>query len=510
MIWNQMGLLLPIGVVLGAALVVVFLDLVLSKHERYILPWVALSGTVLGFISVLQTQSIMPDIWFNSYLPTAQHPVILGGAFCVDRFGSMIWILACLSGGLAILASPPESEESALSTGEYFGLILLAVAGMMLLSVSHDWLTLLLSLEIMSIATYILTSSNRDDLRSNEAGLKYLVLGAFSTALLLMGIAFYYGAFGSLSLSRDMVLWNFLSTDEQRARTSFLMLAMGLLMVGTLFKVGAAPFHFWIPDVYQGAPTAITGFMAVGVKAAAFAVVARLVFETFGDRTLIFRQSSMQLLLIISVATMIIGNVLAISQTNLKRMLAYSGIAHTGYLLLAFLIVPDAKTDGAAIDEHLKSVVFYLLVYGVMTLGAFGVIALSRKDGKPMEELSDFAGLAREHPGIALCMAIFMLSLAGMPPMGGFFAKFMIFRGALEQNNRGINIGAVIGITTSAISLYYYLRVIVVMYMSPSNATAADESTKPAQCNEVWSSTLLIYAAGIATLVMGLMPGWFY
>jgi NADH-quinone oxidoreductase subunit N len=515
---NEVAYLMPVGVVLLAALVVVFLDLVLPHKERYILPWLALTGCVLGLVSVFQQTNLWNQtLWFLSYAPAKSagliNPRIMGGAFCIDGFGIFIWVIACGAGALSILASPPPSEESALSTGEYYGLTLLAVAGMMLLGISHDWLTLLISLEIMSISTYILTGSNRDDLRSNEAALKYLVLGAFSTAFLLLGMAFYYGAFGTLSLTPN-TLFASLPEAERNARGAFVVISMGLILVGAFFKIGASPFHFWIPDVYEGAPTAVTGLMAVGVKAAAFAVVGRVLFESFG--AVQFRMIWIPLVLVAAVLTMVIGNILAMRQSNIKRMLAYSGIAHTGYLLLAFLVMPGAN-DAAAMNDHLKAVVFYLITYGVMTLGAFGVIALVREDGKPLENMDDYAGLAKEHPGIALCMGVFMLSLAGMPPMGGFFAKFMIFRGAIEQGaiqatqgNHSIIIAAIIGILTSVASLYYYLRVIVAMYMSPENATENPEGGEPARCRYAWGSNILIFAAGVITLAIGIVPSWFY
>ncbi len=508
--WSELSHLLPIGVVLTAVVIVVFLDLVLPKKDRYILPWIAFSGCMLALVSIFHTQHELVRLfksitWFVNYDALsdthATNSVILGGAFCLDQFALFIWIIACIAGGLSVLSATHSDEESALVAGEYYGLMLLAVAGMMLLAVSHDFLTLLISLEIMSISTYILTGSNRDDIRSNEAALKYLVLGAFSTAFLLMGIAFYYGAFGTLSLTPNVSFMG-LPKDEYVHRQLFIIIAMGLILVGSLFKVGASPFHFWIPDVYEGAPTAVTSLMAVGVKAAAFAVVARLAFESFGAADL--RAIWVPLLQVIAVLTMVIGNVLAMRQNNVKRMLAYSGIAHTGYLLLAFLVRPG--TDAAEINEHLKAVVFYLLTYGVMTLGAFGVVGLIRDDGRPLQDMDSYEGLAKEHPGLALCMAIFMLSLAGMPPMGGFFAKFLIFKGAVDQ---GFVVASVLGILTSVASLYYYLRVIVAMYMSPANADAAEASLTP-HCQYAWGSNLLIYVAGIVTLIIGVLPGWFY
>jgi NADH-quinone oxidoreductase subunit N len=284
---------------------------------------------------------------------------------------------------------------------------------------------------------------------------------------------------------------------------------MGFIFVGALFKIGATPFHFWIPDVYEGAPTAVTGLMAVGVKAAAFAVVARLVFETFG--TYLYHNSFTPLLSWIAIATMAVGNILAIRQESVKRMLAYSGIAHTGYLLLAFLLRDggpntDPMAEHLIVTEHVKAVVYYLLVYGVMTIGAFGVVSLVREDGKPLETFDAYSGLAKENPGIALCMTMFMLSLAGMPPFGGFFAKFMIFRGAVSQ---GYVLAATLGILTSVASLYYYLRVVVAMYMAPAGDPHAKEASPSPVCRYAWSSSLLIYAAGAVTLIIGLGLNFF-
>jgi NADH-quinone oxidoreductase subunit N len=510
--WSELSLMTPVAVILGAALVVVFLDLALSHKDRYILPWIALTGTILGIAATIQTATAphFAAPWFldHSQFSSGAAPkgLILGGAFVIDHFGMAIWFICCLAGGLSILCSPPPKEDSALSTGEYYGLTLLAVAGMMLLATSHDFMTLVVSLEIMSIATYILTGSSRENIMSNEAGIKYLVLGAFSTAFLLMGIAFYYGAFGSFSLAPNEAFQSLMGSNPTEAgyRGCLIYLALGFIFVGALFKVGASPFHFWIPDVYEGAPTAVTGLMAVGVKAAAITVVGRLAFETFGLYE--YRLNYVPLLTFLAVLTMFVGNIFAMRQSSVKRMLAYSGIAHTGYLLLAFLIQPnDLGTQ--VIGDHMKAVVYYLLVYGVMTIGAFGVVSLVREDGKTLESFDNYAGLAKENPGIALCMSVFMFSLAGMPPFGGFFAKFMIFRGAVDQ---GHVLAAVLGILTSVASLYYYLRVVVAMYM-PVTDHHTKESPSPV-CRYSWGSSLLIYAAGIATLIIGvglnLVSGW--
>jgi len=488
--------LLPVGVVLTAALVVVFLGLILDAKDRFVIALVAMAGCVLGlgvlaqnYVSFEAYYKVTPP-WFgplDSARVAGHTALICGGAFMVDGFGMAIMAIALLAGALATLVAGHSSERSALTSGEYHGLLLLAVAGMMLLGISHDFLTLLISLEIMSVATYILAGSQREDVRSGEAAIKYLTLGAFSTALLMLGMAFVFGATGSLSL-------NPISMAASDPRRGLALLGMGLLLVGVLFKVGAAPFHFWIPDVYEGAPTGVTGLMAVGVKAAAFAVVARLMFETFSHPS--FRQQWVPLLASASVLTMALGNLLALRQNSIKRMLAYSGIAHTGYLLLAFLV--PREVGASVVEEHLQAVTFYLLAYGLMTMGAFGVVALVREDGRALETMDDFAGLAKAHPALALCMSIFMLSLSGMPPLAGFFAKFMVFRAAIEQ---GYVFYAMLGILTSIASLYYYLRVVLKMYMEEPAGAAP-------RCHYVWTSNVLIYTAGALTFVLGILPHW--
>lgn len=508
--WTQLSELLPVGVVLASALIVVFLSLVLEEKDRFMLPLVAMAGCLLGLAVLAQNYYSLveyyhaPPPWFAGLEPPAPggfNPLILSGAFAVDGFGMAIAAVALLSGALAVLYALPAPESSALSTGEYYGLMLLAVAGMLLLGFSHDFLTLLISLEIMSVSTYILSGSVRGGVKSGEAALKYLVLGAFSTAILLLGIAFIFGATGSLSLAA-------ITVKPGDSRYYLLLAGLGLLAVGLLFKVGAVPFHFWIPDVYEGAPTGVTGLMAAGVKAAAFAVLARVLFETFGHAA--FRAEVSQLLWAAAIATMVLGNLVALQQTNVKRLLAYSGIAHTGYLLLAFLINPDPRfqpeTCQVAISEHLRTVSFYLLAYALMALGAFGVVHVVREDGRPLETLKEYTGLAREHPVLALCMAAFMLSLAGLPPFAGFFAKFMVFRAAIEQGYVG---AAVLGILTSVASLYYYLRVVREMYMQADAAEAAEAPAGArARCRIDWTSSLVIYGSSAATLLLGLFPHW--
>jgi len=507
--YSQLIKLLPVGVILASALVVVLLGLILESKDRYVLPMVALGGTLLGLAALGHNYFVVIDLhhapapWFSGLTEATNiyDPRILKGAFSIDGFGMVIALVVLIGGALSIMIAPHEEDDSALKSGEYYGLLMLAVAGMMCLGFSYDFLTLLISLEIMSIATYILSGSQRGTVRSSEAALKYLVLGGFSTAFFMLGIAFIYGGTGSLSLAPV----DYYALAKLSAQPHYLVLAgMSLVFVGLLFKVGAVPFHFWIPDVYEGAPTGVTSLMAVGVKAAAFAVLGRILFGTFSSVN--FRNDWTTVIMAAAVLTMALGNLLALQQTSVKRMLAYSGIAHTGYLLLTFLVNPgllDKDILQSVIPEHLGTAGFYLLSYGVMTAGAFGVVGMIREDGRRLETFDDFRGLAKEHPGMALCMAIFMLSLAGIPPFAGFFAKFMLFKGAVAQ---GYIYPAVIGVLTSVISLGYYLRVIATMYMDPE--VAPQHAPTPARCRYVWSTTLMIYAAGVVTLLLGLLPNW--
>ena len=491
-ILEDLAPLAPAGVVLLTSLAVVFLSLVLKPHQRQALRWVTLSGLVLALaalaIGCLAGAAGGTPAPFAETAPGGSlGPARLQGAFVVDGFGMAVTLLALLSGIYSVLATPTQADDSPLASGEYHGLLLLAVAGMVFLGMAHDLVTLAVSLEVLVLSSMVLAGAQREREASSEAALKYLVLSAFSTAFLLFGMAFFFGATGRLGLEAVQ-----LPVGDRRA---WLALAgLGLILAGTFFKVGAVPFHFWVPDVYQGAPTPVSVLLAVGVKAAAFAVVARILFGAFCAPDLAARW--LPLVMAASVITMVVGNLVAMQQNNVKRLLAYSAIAHAGYLLLGFLVAP-AGLAPAVREAHLGGVAFYLLAYGVATAGAFAVTGLARADGRPLEEIRDYAGLSRERPGLALCMAAFMLSLAGLPPLAGFFAKFVIFRGAVAQ---GFVVPAVLGVLASVASLYYYLRVILAMYM------AAEPEPRLAPCRAGASARALIYGAGLATLALGLAP----
>lgn len=525
----------PVLVLLLGALVVVFLDLALRSEDRPILPLVSITALVVGI--VLLALGAGP-----TQVLTA---VPFAGTLIQDPFGSGIMLVVLLATLLAILSSTSRLHHSRLGTGEYYGLILIAAAGMGLMAMSYEFLTLVVSLEITSIATYILAGSQREDLRSNESALKYLVQGAFSTGLLLFGIAFYYGATGTISLNpRDLETVNNLNTEL------LIVPALALLLIGFAFKVGAAPFHVWIPDVYEGAPTPVTSLMATAVKAAAFAVFYRVLVVALGPMMsepgskLSFDVLS-SLLWAMAALTMIIGNFAAIRQLSIKRMLAYSGIAHTGYLMIAFATwAHTASTSGEAFGRsRQEAILFYLLVYGIMTAGSFGVLTLARdRQGRQLETFQQLAGLARRQPLVALSMTVFMVSLAGLPPLGGFVAKFLIFRDAVQE---GLWALALLGIITSAVSLYYYLRVPVYMYMyepdsfvrplfQPQVAASNSDASNPAGVDQDqgeesatdddapsaigtgvelpapfepdWGARFVIYGGALLTVALGIKP----
>jgi NADH-quinone oxidoreductase subunit N len=395
-----------------------------------------------------------------------------------DRYALFVTVLVCTASLLTVLMSVEYLREHPLPAGEYHTLILLATSGMIFLAAANDLIVLFLALEIMSVAVYVLAGLLRRDARSTEAALKYFLLGAFASGFLLYGIAFFYGAAGSTRL--DLIA----EAVASDGLTAFALLGIALLLVGFGFKVALIPFHVWTPDVYGGAPTAITAFMAVGVKAAAFAAFARVFMAALGG----VAESWTGLLWVLAALTMTVGNVTAVMQRSVKRMLAYSSIAHAGYALMG--LVAATRAGGAAL-------LFYLAVYSFMTLGAFGVLMALGRRGEPNENLEDWAGVGFRHPVLGLSMAVFLLSLAGMPPTAGFAGKFYLFSAAIDAGYVGL---AVIGVLNSLISVYYYLGVLVPMYMAEGTRAIVPPTSRPCLL-----ATILV-AVG-ATLLIGVLPG---
>jgi NADH-quinone oxidoreductase subunit N len=400
-----------------------------------------------------------------------------------DNFGLFVTWILIIVGLLSLAFSGPTIERERLPAGEYYALMLFALAGMMLMATATDLLVIFLALEVLSLAVYVLTGIRRDSLASTEAALKYFLLGAFSSAFFLYGIAFTYGLAGSTRLERI----GSLMAAQALAPTPMQLLALGLLLVGFAFKVSAVPFHMWTPDAYEGAPPAVTGFMSTGVKAAAFAAFVRVFLSALEP----LQHQWWGVLWVIAAATMIVGTVVGVAQSSLKRMLAYSSIAHGGYLLVALL---------SANDVGKGAVLFYLLAYAVTNLGAFGVIAVLESGDRANDQVRDYAGLWDEHPVLAGLMTLFLLSLGGFPPMAGFIAKWYVFSAAVKAGYTGL---AIIGVLTSVVSVFFYLRVVVMMYMTPTDSPARFPVVpKVAGLALVVSAILIVYLGILPTRVL--------
>ena len=413
------------------------------------------------------------------------------GVVSADNFGLFVTAILIVIGVLSLAISGPTIERERLPRGEYYALLLFATAGMMLMATATDLLVIFLALEVLSLAVYVLTGIRRDAPRSTEAALKYFVLGAIASAFFLYGIAFTYGITGSTRLDRI----GGLMAAQSISPAPMQLLALGLVLVGFAFKVSAVPFHMWTPDAYEGAPPAVTAFMSTGVKTAAFAAFARVFLSAFEPLKGTWGPDMVagwsQVIAVLAVATMVLGTVAGVAQTNVKRMLAYSSIAHGGYLLVALV---------AANDIAKQSLLFYLLTYAITNIGAFGVIALLDNADQPNDEVRDYAGLWYQHPALATLMTVFLLSLGGFPPLAGFVAKWYVFSAAVAA---GYNRLAIIGVLTSVVSVFFYLRIVVMMYMTTSETeTRFPPVPRVAGVALIVSAILLFYLGILPTRVI--------
>lgn len=439
------------------------------------------------FLLTLATAAI--GIWASVQMVAAQpiNTQLFGGMMVSDGFANFFNVLFLASAALTTLASFRYLDREKLQHPEYYVLVLFSALGMMLMVSSLDLIVTFIALELMSLAVYILVGFRRADRRSNEAAMKYFILGSAASALLLYGTALLYGATGSTNLN---LILEFVRGSRQGLSPLFVFGAW-LVVIGFLFKVASVPFHMWMPDVYEGAPTPVTGFMTTGLKAAAFATFLR-VFVSAGygkGLTDVVQAHFHDILWVSAVLTMVVGNVVALTQTNLKRMLAYSSIAHTGYLLVGMVA-------GPASEQGFAPVVLYLVAYAVMNLGAFVVLTIigSREDGGL--NLHDLSGLSSRHPWLAFSMAVFLFSMAGIPPTAGFAAKYLLFYSAIQANEIPL---VVISVLCSAISVYYYLRVLVYMYMrEPVGSPAVTRIS-------IWSA-VAVASMVVLTLQIGVLP----
>jgi NADH-quinone oxidoreductase subunit N len=399
------------------------------------------------------------------------------GVVVADNFGLFVtWILIVV-GVLSLAISAPTVARERLPQGEYYALMLFAIAGMMLMATATDLLVIFLALEVLSLAVYVLTGIRRDSQIATEAAFKYFLLGGFSSAFFLYGIAFTYGVTSSTRLDRI----GSAMAAQGPSHTPMQLLAVGLLLVGFAFKTSAVPFHMWTPDAYEGAPPAVTGFMSTGVKAAAFAAFVRVFLAAFEP----LRAEWSVVIWVVAVATMVVGTVVGVVQSNVKRMLAYSSIAHGGYLLVALV---------SANDLGKGAVLFYLLSYAVTNLGAFGVIALLDTAEWPNDQVRDYAGLWNEHPVLAGLMTVFLLSLGGFPPLAGFVAKWYVFSAAVKAGYYWL---AIIGVLTSVISVFFYLRIVVMMYMTKADSRADFPPVPKLAGAALVASAILVFYLGI-------------
>jgi NADH-quinone oxidoreductase subunit N len=453
--------LLPELVLTCGALLVLVADVLLPRGSR-VLVWVALG--VLG----ATLASLAPF--------TGTEIEIANGLIAVDRFALFFKAVFLLAAILTVLMSVRYLEIEGVSPGEYYFLILCSTLGMMIMAGGIDLITSFIGLETMAVSFYILAGFIKPNQRSNEAAVKYFLLGAFSLGILLYGMSLLYGLSGTTNLRAMAAV---LAGQEQ---DPLLMLAVILVVAGFGFKIAAVPFHMWAPDVYEGAPTPVTAFLSVGSKAASFAMLLRICIEGLpsmsADWRLMFE--------VLAIVTMTVGNVAALTQSNLKRMLAYSSIAHAGYLLIGLV---------AGTSKGIEAMLLYLFVYAFMQLGAFAIIVMMRRQDLVGDELKDLSGLHVRHPFAAFAMLLFMLSLGGIPPTAGFMGKMWLFGAAIDAGYVWL---AVIGVLNSAISLYYYVRVVVFMYFRQE--TSGSEPTM----SPMLACTVAVAVA--ATIVLGVYP----
>lgn len=456
--------LAPVIVLSVFAMMVLVVDL-FGGRNKTLLVFISLVGLLMTAISAFAKNPI-PAYSFND-------------SYIVDHLSLFFICIFTISSALAILLSVEYNEREGIRAGEYYALILFCTVGMILLASSTDMIMIFLGIEIVSICLYVLAGIRRDNLRSNEAALKYFLLGAFATGFLLYGMTMVYGSTGHTNLFKIAEVVQ----NPSAQSNPLLLMGLVLLIIGFGFKIASVPFHMWAPDVYQGAPTPITAFMAVGPKAAAFAAFFRVFAETFPEMA-----PSWEIILsTIAVLSMFFGNLGAIMQTNIKRMLAFSSISHAGYILMAVI----AKNSLGA-----SSLLFYMLAYAFTTFGIFGIIILLGRKGEENLEIENYSGLAYRHPILALSMTVFLLSLGGLPPFAGFIAKFYIFSAAIQE---GLVTLVIIAVLNSAISFYYYLKVVVFMYMKEPEAEFKISLTP---------LTLFVVFIGVTvTISLGIFPG---
>lgn len=459
---------------------ILIIDLLLPEEWKVANAWTAFLGLVFSAVAVYH---IHREFW----LAAGPNQVAGFGGFhntiLVDRFAIYFFYLFIAAAMITVLASAHYLEVEKEHHGEFYALILFSVVGMMGMACGNDLIVLFISLELMAISTYILVGFLRRDRRSNEAALKYLLLGAFSSGIFAYGLSLLYGISGSTNLSD--ISQALAGAAPYQVAGPVVVLALLTTSTGLLFKIAAVPFHQWAPDAYEGAPTSITGFMSVAGKAAAWALLLRIFLTGFWP----LHQLYLPMIVFVAIVTLTVGNLAALTQSNLKRLLAYSSISHVGYMLLG-LVAGNAT--------GIQGILFYLMVYTFMNLGAFAVITSLRRRAIIGDEIDDIAGLYFKAPGEALLMMVFLLALAGIPPLAGFYGKYFIFLSLIQTQHYAL---AVLAVAYAAVALYYYLRIVNAMLMRP----ALD--AEPVHLSPGMGLALAVTAA--ATIGIGLFPEWF-
>ena len=466
---QEMIRFLPEMILAIAGTLLMVLDALLAGRAR----------NAFGHLSIIAMALALAASVNASYMPGTA----FSGMLMVDGFATFFRVLVIGVGILTVLASYRFLNREGAETGAYHALLLFSLVGQCVMASANELIMIFIGLEISSISSYVLAGYLRDDKRANEAALKYFLLGSFATAFFLYGVAVIYGIAGSTNLS---AIRGLLTGGGRPPSAAFVTVAAALMFVGLTFKVSAAPFQMWAPDVYQGAPTPVTAFLSAGPKAAAFAVFLRIFMTALHP----IARTWEPLVWICALLSMIIGNFAALQQSNIKRMLAYSSIAHAGYVLVAITARSEVGTAAA---------MFYLAAYALMNIGAFAVVTHLSGRGEQYLAIEDFAGLGVKQPLTAAMLSIFLMSLIGVPLTGGFFGKFYIFKAALDSHLVWLT---VLGLLNSAVAAYYYLRILVMMYMrEPSEAANTAEPLSPSL-----GAALIIPALG--TLVLGIFPSW--
>jgi NADH-quinone oxidoreductase subunit N len=455
--------ILPLAAISVGAMVVMLVGVRLEDEDSAGLGFLVLVALLAAFVLTM--------------FELGQNTLAFHGALAIDDYAVFFEALIIVTTALTVAMSLEYAADAGLAGAEYYALVLFAALGMMLMAAAGDLIIIFLGLETMSIAVYALAGFIRRDPRSNEAAIKYFLLGAFSTGFLLYGIALVYGATGTIRLEPIRA-----AVAGGVGANPLLLLGLGMMLIGFGFKVAAVPFHMWTPDAYEGAPTPITGFMAVGVKLAAFAGFMRIFMANLAG----ISSEWTAVLWIVAVVTMTAGNVIALVQNNIKRMLAYSAIAHAGYVMVGM-------AAGGGHDAG-PAILYYLLAYAFTNLGAFAVVVALDRGAETHDQIADYRGLAHDHPGLAGAMALCLLSLIGVPPLAGFVAKFYIFAAAL---NAGLVWLVVIAVLNSVISAYYYFGVIVAMYMQEGGVAVERMSRRPGLLISVAIGAAGVIAIGV-------------